>query len=74
VLHNGTDTLRYAFVDNVPLAWVLPNHEQVVTGLPRGRYVVQWRTFLGDAVDAPAIVELPARSSVGAAADAGRDR
>jgi hypothetical protein len=64
VLYNGTDTIRYAFVDGVPLAWVAPNHDQRVSGLQRGRYIIQWRTFLGDAVDAPVIVELPARVEI----------
>lgn len=74
VLYNGTDTMRYAFVDAVPVAWVAPNHDQPVLGLPRGRYLFQWRTFLGDAVDPPTMVELPARISIGVALDAGRDR
>jgi hypothetical protein len=74
VLYNGTDALRYVFVDAVPLAWVAPNHDQPILGLPRGRYVFQWRTFLGDAVDPPMIVELPARVTIGVSLDAGRDR
>jgi hypothetical protein len=69
VLYNGTDTIRYAFVDGVPLAWVAPNHDQRVSGLQRGRYIIQWRTFLGDAVDAPVIVELPARIAIGLPSD-----
>jgi hypothetical protein len=76
VLYNGTDSLRYAFVDNVPVAWVAPNREQPVPGLQKGRYLLQWRTFLGDAVEAPITIEVPARVAVGVAvADAGaRDR
>jgi hypothetical protein len=70
ILHNGSDAMRYAFLDTVPVAWVLPNHDQGVTGLLRGRYVLQWRTFLGDSVDAPIVVELPARVTLGT--DAGR--
>jgi hypothetical protein len=53
---------------------VAPNHDQPILGLPRGRYVFQWRTFLGDAVDPPMIVELPARVTIGVSLDAGRDR
>jgi hypothetical protein len=71
VLHNGTDAVRYAFLDTIPLAWVPPNHDQAVTGLPRGRYVLQWRTFLGDSVDAANIVDVPARVAIGGS-DAGR--
>jgi hypothetical protein len=74
LLHNGTDGVRYVLVDSVPVAWVPPNRDQVIAGLPRGRYVVQWRTFLGDAVDAPIAVELPARVAIGTGADGGRDR
>jgi hypothetical protein len=43
-----------------------------VVGLPRGRYLVQWRTFLADVVDPAALVELPTRLSV--PAETGRDR
>jgi hypothetical protein len=75
VLHNATDSLRYAFVDTVPVAWILPNREQHVAGLLKGRYFVQWRTFLGDSVEPPVIVEVPARIAIGVAIDAGlRDR
>jgi hypothetical protein len=70
VLHNGTDSVRYAFLDTVPVASVAPNRDQDVTGLLRGRYVVQWRTFLGDSVDPPTVVEVPARVGVGT--DGGR--
>jgi hypothetical protein len=60
VLHNGTDTVRYAFLDGVPVAWVPPNEDQTLVGLQHGRYWLQWRTFLGNAVEPPAIVEVPA--------------
>jgi len=63
-LVNGTDTGRFAFVDGVPVAWVAANHDQLLSGLPRGRYTVQWRTFLGDTADAPFTVDLPARVAV----------
>jgi hypothetical protein len=73
VLHNGTDVARYALLDSVPLAWVPPNHDLAIAGLPRGRYVLQWRTFLGDAVDGAINVEVPARVAIGLSPDAGRD-
>jgi hypothetical protein len=72
VLHNGTDTVKYALLDTVPIAWVAPGHDQAIMGLTRGRYLLQWRTFLGDSVDPPVVVELPARVSVGVGSDAGR--
>ena len=80
-LVNGTDTGRFAFVDGVPVSWVAANRDQLVGGLPRGRYTVQWRTFLGDTTNAPTTVDLPARVAVSGepdrpltkpAADAGR--
>jgi hypothetical protein len=74
MLHNGTDAFKYAFLDTVPVAWVAPNHDQLIAGLPRGRYVLQWRTFLGDTVDPPVTVELPAHALIGIVPDAGRDR
>jgi hypothetical protein len=37
----------------------------------RGRYLVQWRTFLGEKVMPPVMVEMPARVSTGGGADAG---
>lgn len=65
LLRNATELLRYATVDGVPVAFVAPGGEQAVTGLPRGRYNVQWRTFLGDAVEPPTLLEVPGRSAVG---------
>jgi hypothetical protein len=62
---NATDGLRYLLVDGVPVAWVLPGEEAALPGFPRGRYTVQWRTFLGDRVEAPKLVEVPARVAVG---------
>lgn len=62
---NATDALRYLLVDGVPVAWVLPNQEVVIPGFPRGRYVVQWRSFLGDAVEPPRTVEVPVRLALG---------
>jgi hypothetical protein len=72
VLHNGTDALRYAFLDSVPVAWVPPNGDQYIPGPLRGSYVMQWRTFLADAVDPPSTVEIPARVVIGLGIDAGR--
>ncbi|HKQ71240.1 MAG TPA: hypothetical protein VJT73_17975, partial [Polyangiaceae bacterium] len=73
-LFNGTDVLRYAFLDSVPVAAVLPGKEVRVSGPLRGRYLVQWRTFLGDAVEPAATLELPARASLGVTTDGGRNQ
>jgi hypothetical protein len=72
VLRNGTDSLRYALLDAIPLAWVPPGRDQWVIGPPKGRYTVQWRTFLGDAVEPPSIIDLPGRTVVGMGGDAGK--
>jgi hypothetical protein len=73
LLYNATDCLRYVFLDAIPIAWVGPNREQLVQGLLKGRYSLQWRTFLGDVVDPPSNVEVPARSAIGLP-ETGRDR
>jgi hypothetical protein len=66
-LLNSTDELRVAWVDGVPVAWAAPGARVVLPSLPRGRYVVQWRTFLGDAWDPAAAVVVPGMSEVGGA-------
>ena len=37
----------------------------MITGLQRGRYVAQWRTFLGETLDAPANVTSPGTTQLG---------
>jgi len=73
LLYNGTDFLRYVFLDGIPIAWVAPNREQLVQGALKGRYALQWRTFLGDVVDPPSSVEVPARVAIGLP-ESSRDR
>lgn len=68
---NQTDTLLYVLVDGAPVALVPPLGERYVIGTAQGKYVVQWRTFLGEKVLPPALVELPARITAGGPADAG---
>ena len=72
LLHNATDVARYVFLDSVPVAWVDPGRDQLVLGPLRGRYQVQWRTFLGESSDAPLTVDIPARVSIGGSTDGGR--
>jgi hypothetical protein len=71
VLVNSTDELRFAWVDGVAVAWVAPGARVALPMLLRGRYGVQWRTFLGDAFDASQIVAVPGTSEAGLA-DGGR--
>jgi len=59
-LHNSSDELRYVWLDGVSLAWLAPGGRLDVSGVPHTRATVQWRTFLGDAIDAAETVTLPA--------------
>ncbi len=63
--------LAYMLVDGVPVVAVPPASERYVIGPPRGRYVVQWRTFLGEKIEPPRTVEFPARLVHGTSPDAG---
>jgi hypothetical protein len=67
---NQTDTLYYFLVDGVPVVAVPPLSERYVVGTDRGRYMVQWRTFLGETIEPARAVEMPARLVLGGA-DAG---
>jgi hypothetical protein len=67
---NHSDTLMYLLVDGVPVVAVPASSERYLIGTARGRYVVQWRTFLGERITPPQTVEMPARLSYGGA-DAG---
>jgi len=66
-LGNTTDQLRVAWVDGVPAAWVLPRGRVALVGLMRGRYQLEWRTFLGDAAEPPIMVTAPGANELGAA-------
>jgi hypothetical protein len=63
-LLNTSDELRVAWLDGVPVAWVAPGGKESLTSLLRGRYVLQWRTFLGDAWQAPESIVVPGTSDV----------
>lgn len=68
---NHADMLMYVLVDGVPVVGVPAVSERYVIGLPRGRYVIQWRSFLGERVEPPTTVEIPARFIHGGSPDAG---
>jgi hypothetical protein len=72
-LQNRSDVLRYVFLDGIPAAIIAPNHDVSLMGLSRGRYLVQMRTFLGDAVDAPTWMDVPTRPAP-APSESTRDR
>jgi len=70
-LGNATDELRVAWLEGVPAAWVAPRGRLDLPGLLRGRYQLEWRTYLGDAADPPLAVTAPGGDEVGAV-DAGK--
>jgi hypothetical protein len=59
LLVNTTDELRVGWIDGFAAAWVAPGGRALLSSLPRGRYVVQWRTFLGDSWEPAAAVFAP---------------
>jgi hypothetical protein len=65
VLVNSSDELRVAWIDGVAVAWVAPGGREWLTSLVRGRYVLQWRTFLGDAWEPPRTILVPGLSDIG---------
>jgi len=67
LLINSTDGLRVAWLDGVPIAWVAPGAALLLPSLLRGRYALQWRSFLGDAWDAPQSAIVPGRADLGSA-------
>lgn len=64
VLVNASDELRVVWLDGVEVAWVAPGNRLALPMLLRGRYALQWRTFLGDSLDAPDTVVVPGVSEV----------
>lgn len=65
VVENTTEEPRLLFVDGVPVARVAAGAQGVVRGFVRGRYLVQWRTFLGDAFEDPVPIVVPGFTRVG---------
>lgn len=72
VVANPSVGLRVLFLDGVPAAWAAPGARGELHGLRVGRYVAQWRTFLGDSVETAITQTVPGTVQVGAAPDAGR--
>jgi hypothetical protein len=65
LLVNASDELRFAWLDGLPVAWVAPGARAWLPSLVRGRYALQWRTFLGDSWEPPEIAVSPGTSTVG---------
>jgi len=68
---NHADRPMFLLLDGVPVVAVPPHAERYVIGPQRGRYLAQWRTFLGEKVLPPHPTEMPARIAHGSVADAG---
>jgi hypothetical protein len=62
---NSSDQLRVVWLDGVAAAWVAPGGRQLLASLVRGRYALQWRTFLGDAWEVPRLISVPGSSDIG---------
>ncbi|MGD0676404.1 MAG: hypothetical protein ABSC94_13375 [Polyangiaceae bacterium] len=62
---NATDELRVAWLDGVPAVWVAPGARLALPGMLRGRYSLQWRTFLGDNWEPADTIVAPGTSEVG---------
>jgi len=65
VVANTTDQLRVLHLDGIPIAWAAPGARDVIQGLHRGRYIVQWRTFLGESFDPPTSQQVPGTLQAG---------
>jgi hypothetical protein len=63
-LINSSDELRVAWLEGAPVAWVGPGARLGIATLLRGRYSLQWRTFLGDAWEPPDLVVAPGTSEL----------
>lgn len=61
IADNQSDALRYLLIDGVPVVAVPAASERYVVGTQPGSYTVEWRTFLGDQVAEPKVVDFPAR-------------
>ncbi|MCB9582130.1 MAG: hypothetical protein H6717_34160 [Polyangiaceae bacterium] len=71
---NRKDTLEYLLIDGAPAAWVRPRAEQYLIGPIPGRYTISWRDFLGERVEPPTQIQLPARVQIGGDVDAGAEK
>lgn len=57
---NGRDFAMTLLIDGVPVVSVPAGEKRLMLGTQPGRYTVQWRTFLGDRIEAAETAELPA--------------
>ncbi len=59
-LVNTRELPRFAWIDGAPVAWVAPEGRLELASLPRGRYQLEWRTFLDDSAEGPKTLTVPA--------------
>lgn len=61
ILDNALDRRAYFMLDGAALALVPAKSTRYILGMPRGRYTGEWRTFLGEIIEAPHPLVLPGR-------------
>src|SRR5690606_17544800 len=62
---NHCETLMYLLLDGVPVAAVPAHDTRYLVGTLAGRYVAEWRSFLGDDIRPHSTVTLPGRVRCG---------
>jgi hypothetical protein len=67
VLVNSSDELKVAWLDGFAAAWVAPGGRAWLPSLVRGRYGLEWRTFLGDSWEPAEAVFVPGISDASGA-------
>jgi hypothetical protein len=65
VFQNRSDGPRYLLLDGVPVVWLRPGAEWLLSSLKPGRYTAQARDFFGAESTPAKTLELPARFLVG---------
>jgi len=64
LLVNSSDELRVVWIDGAMVGWVASGQRLALPMLQRGRYALQWRTFLGDSWEPPDLIVVPGTSEV----------
>ena len=64
-LFNGTDAPRIVWLDGAKIAWIASDGRMSLTGLHRGHYQLETRSFLDDAAEPPRTVTVPGSVEIG---------
>lgn len=59
IADNGRDQPMELWLDGLPIVSVPALGKRFLVGAQNGRYNAQWRTFLGDRIEPPEVVEIP---------------